>query len=179
MNAFDRLTAILNGNKQDIDRLPAMNSVGTYTLASMQAFNAHWPDAHRNPEKMARLAAGLYKLAGLDNITVPFDLTLEAEALGAPVDFFEGKMKWPTVKGFIADEASDLRIPGDLLSAGRIPTVLKALGILREKYGGEVPVIAYVNAPFTSIGSYLVDHGGFKINQVEVPITIKNRPFRK
>ena len=50
MNAFDRLTATLKGNKRDIDRLPAMNSVGTYTLDSMKALDAHWPDAHRNPE---------------------------------------------------------------------------------------------------------------------------------
>ena len=155
MNAFDRLTAILKGNKRDVDRLPAMNSVGTYNLDSMETLDAYWPDAHRNPEKMARLAAGQSMLAGLDNITVPFDLTLEAEAFGAPVDFFEGRVKWPTVTGFIADDASDLRIPGDLLSAGRIPTVLKALSILSEEYGGEVPVIAYINAPFTSIGATL------------------------
>jgi [methyl-Co(III) methanol-specific corrinoid protein]:coenzyme M methyltransferase len=161
MNAYDRLMAVLRGKRRDVDRLPAMNPVGTYTLDSMEALDAHWPDAHRDPEKMARLAAGLSKLTGLDNITVPFDLTLEAEAFGAPVDYFEGKVKWPTVTGFIAHDASDLRIPGDLLSAGRIPTVLKALGILKEEYCGKVPVIAYVNAPFTSIGSYLVEPSEF------------------
>jgi [methyl-Co(III) methanol-specific corrinoid protein]:coenzyme M methyltransferase len=161
MNAYDILTAILKGKRGDVDRLPAMNSVGTYTLDSMAAFDAHWPDAHRDPEKMARLAAGLSKLAGLDNITVPFDLTLEAEAFGAPVDYFEGQVKWPTVTDFIARDASDLRIPFDILSAGRIPAVLEALGILREEYGGEVPVVAYVNAPFTSIGSYLVEPSEF------------------
>jgi [methyl-Co(III) methanol-specific corrinoid protein]:coenzyme M methyltransferase len=161
MNTLDRLTAVLKGNKRDIDRLPAMNSVGTYTLDSMKVLDARWPDAHRDPEKMARLAAGLSKLAGLDNITVPFDLTLEAEALGAPVDYFEGQVKWPTVTDFIARDASDLEIPTDILSAGRIPTMLEALGILREEYGGEVPVIAYVNAPFTSIGSYLVEPSEF------------------
>ncbi len=118
MNSYDRLMAVLRGKKREVDRLPAMNSVGTYTLDSMEALDAHWPDAHRNPEKMARLATGLSVLAGLDNITVPFDLTLEAEAFGAPVDFFEGQVKWPTVTGFIADDASDLRIPEDLLSAG-------------------------------------------------------------
>jgi len=161
MNAFDRLTAILEGKRRDVDRLPAMNSVGTYTLDSMAALDARWPEVHRDPEKMARLAAGLSKLAGLDNITVPFDLTLEAEVLGASVDYFEGQVKWPTVTDFFAQDSSDLRIPSDILSAGRIPTVLEALGILREEYGGEVPVIAYINAPFTSIGSYLVEPSAF------------------
>jgi [methyl-Co(III) methanol-specific corrinoid protein]:coenzyme M methyltransferase len=138
-----------------------MNSVGTYTLDSMKALDAHWPDAHRDPEKMAKLAAGLSNLAGLDNITVPFDLTLEAEALGAPIDYFEGQVKWPTVTDFIARNASDLKIPANILSAGRIPIVLEALGILREEYEGEVPLIAYINAPFTSIGSYLVEPSEF------------------
>ncbi len=161
MNAYDRLTNVLNGKKRTIDRLPAMNSVGTYTLESMNAFDAQWPDAHKDPKKMARLAAGLSNLAGLDNITVPFDLTLEAEAFGAPVEYFKDQVKWPTVKRFIARDASDLQIPNDVLSAGRIPQVLEALRILREEYGGEVPVIAYINAPFTSIGSYLVEPSEF------------------
>jgi [methyl-Co(III) methanol-specific corrinoid protein]:coenzyme M methyltransferase len=161
MNAYDRLTNVLDGKKRSIDRLPAMNSVGTYTLESMNAFDAKWPDAHRDPKKMARLAAGLSKQAGLDNITVPFDLTLEAEAFGAPVEYFNDQVKWPTVKRFIAQDASDLQIPDDVLSAGRIPQVLEALRILRAEYGGEVPVIAYINAPFTSIGSYLVEPSDF------------------
>jgi [methyl-Co(III) methanol-specific corrinoid protein]:coenzyme M methyltransferase len=161
MNAFDRLMNILNGKKRDINRLPAMNSVGTYTLESMKSFDAQWPDAHRNPKKMARLAAGLSKLAGLDNITVPFDLTLEAEAFGAPVDYFNDQVKWPTVKRFIARSAGDLQFPDDILSAGRTPQVLESLRILREEYGGKVPVIAYINAPFTSIGSYLVEPSEF------------------
>ena len=161
MNAFDRLTNILNGKKRDIDRLPAMTSVGTYTLEAMKAFDAQWPDAHTDPKKMARLAAGLSKLAGLDNITVPFDLTLEAEAFGAPVEYFETQVKWPTVKRFIARNVNDLQFSDDILSTGRIPQVLEALSILREKNWGEVPVIAYVNAPFTSIGSYLVEPSEF------------------
>ncbi|MES0325897.1 MAG: uroporphyrinogen decarboxylase family protein [Candidatus Bathyarchaeia archaeon] len=161
MNAYDRLTNVLDGKKRSIDRLPAMNSVGTYTLESMNAFDAKWPDAHKDPKKMARLAAGLSKQAGLDNITVPFDLTLEAEAFGAPVEYFKEQVKWPTVKRFIAQDASDLQIPDDVLSAGRIPQVLEALRILRAEYGGEVPVIAYINAPFTSIGSYLVEPSDF------------------
>jgi [methyl-Co(III) methanol-specific corrinoid protein]:coenzyme M methyltransferase len=153
--------SILDGKKQAIDRLPAMNSVGTYTLETMNEFDAIWPDAHWDQNKMARLASGLSKLAGLDNITVPFDLTLEAEVFGAPVDYFPNQVKWPTVKRFIASKASDLQFPTDILSNGRIPQVLEALRILKRDYGGKVPVISYINAPFTSIGSYLVEPSEF------------------
>ena len=152
---------VLEGEKLVIDRLPAMNSVGTYTIEIMGKFEARWPEAHRDSKKMARLAAGLSKLTGIDNITVPFDLTLEAEVFGAPVDYFKGQVKWPTVKSFIASKASDLQIPEDILSNGRIPQVLKAIRILKNDFVGKVPVIAYINAPFTSIGSYLVEPSEF------------------
>ena len=134
-----------------------MNSVGTYTRGAMDAFDAHWPDSNRDPEKMARLAAGLHKLAGLDNVTLPFELTLEAEIFGAPLQFFEGKVKWPTVKGFIAHTVSDLKFPEDISKAGRVPVVVEAIKMLKKEFEGKVPIIAYVNCPFTSISSYLVE----------------------
>lgn len=157
MNSFERVMAILRGRKNNIDRLPAMNSVGTYTVDSMKAYDAFWPAAHKDPEKMARLAEGLHKSAGLDNVTVPFELTLEAEVFGAPLKFFEDKIKWPTVTKFTKHDISDIKFPKDISSSGRIPIITKAIKILKKKYDGKVPIIAYLNCPFTSISSYLVD----------------------
>ncbi len=149
--------AILKGKKGEIDRIPAMNSVGTYTIDSMKTFNASWPDAHRDPEKMAKLAIGLHKLTGLENATVPFELTLEAEVFGAPLQFFEDQMKWPSVKRFIASEISDLQFPQDIQEAGRVPVVIEAIKLLKREFEGLIPIIAYINCPFTSISSYLVE----------------------
>ena len=149
--------AVLNGRKEEVDRLPAMNSVGTYTVDAMKTFDACWPAAHKNPEKMARLAMGLSKLARLDNVTVPFELTLEAEVFGAQLRFFEEKIRWPSVKGFVAQRVSDVKLPDDALTAGRIPVVCDAIKILKKELDGKTPIIAYINCPFTSIGSYLVD----------------------
>jgi len=157
MKSYDRLMAVLSGRNSDIDRLPAMNSVGTYTLNAMKVFDTFWPDAHRDPEKMARLAVGLHKLTGLDNATLPFELTFEAEIFGAPIKFFSDEIKWPTVKRFIAHDISDLRFPKDISTAGRIPVVLKAIKILKKKFDKKTPIIAYINCPFTSLSSYLVE----------------------
>jgi [methyl-Co(III) methanol-specific corrinoid protein]:coenzyme M methyltransferase len=157
MNSYERLRTILKGKKDAVDQLPAMNSVGTYTLPVMKAFDAYWPDAHRNPQKMARLAAGLHKLTGLDNITLPFELTFEAEIFGAPLQFFEEEIKWPTVKRFIASEVSDLSFPEDVSTAGRIPVVTNAIKTLKREFNSRIPIIAYITCPFTSISSYLVD----------------------
>ena len=157
VNSYERLTAVLTGRKQEIDRLPVINSVGTYTQDAMKAFDAFWPAAHKDPEKMARLAMGLSKLTGLDNATVPFELTLEAEVFGAPLQFFEEKIRWPSVKECIAQTVADLKFPDDVMKAGRISVVCDAIRILKKELDGKTPVIAYVNCPFTSIGSYLMD----------------------
>ena len=157
MNSFERMMAVLDGRKNEIDRLPAINSVGTYTIDSMKTYDAYWPAAHKDPEKMARLSEGLHKSAGLDNVTVPFELTLEAEVFGATLRFFENKVKWPTVSKFTIHDVSDIHFPKDIASSGRIPIIIKAIKILKKKYEGKVPIIANLNCPFTSISGYLVD----------------------
>ena len=84
MNPYERLMALLEGRKGDVDRLPVWCPARTCTLDGMKMFDAYWPEAHKDPEKMARLAASVYELTGNENISVPFDMTMEAEALGAP-----------------------------------------------------------------------------------------------
>lgn len=154
---YDRVINILSGDKDKVDRVPCVNSVSTATVNFMQVFGASWPNAHREPEKMAKLASAAHKLCGLDNITLPFDMTVEAEILGAPIEFFERQLKWPTVKRFLAEDISDLVIPKDVSTAGRIPVVVEAIKILKKSFDAKVPINVYINPPFTSISSYLVD----------------------
>jgi [methyl-Co(III) methanol-specific corrinoid protein]:coenzyme M methyltransferase len=160
MNPYERLMAFLEGKKEDADRLPVWCPARTCTIDGMKVFDAYWPEAHKDPEKMARLAASVYELTGNENISVPFDMTLEAEALGAPCEYFEGKIKWISVKKFIATDIYDMDIPQDpseFPERGRIPVCLEAIKILKKKYGGKVPVMGIVNCPFTSVGSYVLD----------------------
>ncbi|NIO36363.1 methylcobamide--CoM methyltransferase, partial [Candidatus Bathyarchaeota archaeon] len=60
MNPYERLMTVLEGKKENVDRFPVWCSARTLTLDSMKIFDAYWPEAHRDPEKMARLAAGVY-----------------------------------------------------------------------------------------------------------------------
>lgn len=164
MNSYERIVAILEGEKEEVDRLPAFNSVCTYTIDGMKSFDAYWPAAHEDPVKMAKLGSALHRLAGLESVVVPFELTLEAEVFGAPVEFFEDKIKWPSVKKFIAHRVSDLKLPPkpeDVREAGRIPVVCEAIKILKKEFEGKVPVIATICCPFESISSYLVDSSEF------------------
>jgi MtaA/CmuA family methyltransferase len=171
MNSYDRVLDALAGKR--IDRIPCVNSVGTYTRQFMELESAFWPEAHRDPEKMARLASAAHRRCGLDNITVPFDLVVEAEVLGAPINYFEGKIKWPSVRNFIVKDISDLRIPNDASCSGRVSLVMRAINSLKKTYENEAPIIAYINCPFTSISSYLVDTTDFLMRIKTDPQMIK------
>jgi len=157
MMPYDRVMLMLHGKRDEVDRIPCINSVGTYTIDFMKASEAYWPYSHKDPEKMAKLASAAHTLCGLDNVSVPFDMTVEAEALGTPIDFHENSLKWPSVREFIAKDVSDLSLPRDVSEAGRIPVIVKAIKILKKEFEGKVPVNAFIAPPFTSISSYVVD----------------------
>jgi [methyl-Co(III) methanol-specific corrinoid protein]:coenzyme M methyltransferase len=123
----------------------------------MQTYNAYWPRAHKDPVKMAKLGSAAQRLCGLDNVSLPFCMTVEAEAFGAPINFHEEMIKWPSITTFQVKEPTDLTIPQDVSTAGRIPVIIKAIKLLKKEYDGKVPINVYLAPPFTSISSYLVD----------------------
>jgi len=160
MSPYERLMAILDGRKDVIDRIPACSLISAYNIEGMQVFDAYWPDAHKDPEKMAKLGSALHELAGLENVIVPFELTLEVEALGIELEFFEGLIKWPSVRKYWVTDVKQLKIPErpeEMRERGRVPVVCKALKILKERYHGKVPVIAAIDFPWQAIGGYVVD----------------------
>jgi [methyl-Co(III) methanol-specific corrinoid protein]:coenzyme M methyltransferase len=160
-SSYDRFMAVLEGRPGDADRVPCVNTTSVATLEFMEAYDAYWPSAHHDPVKMARLGSAAHRLCGLDNVSVPFCMTVEAEVFGSVIDFHEGSVRWPSIKEIHVAEPSDLMIPGEVSEAGRVPVVVEAIRLLNEEYGGEVPVNAYMAPPFTSISSYLVDSISF------------------
>ena len=157
LSSYDRVMAKLKGNRKETDRVPCINSTSVATIDLMKACDAYWPRAHKNPEKMAKLGSAAHRLCGLDIISIPFCMTVEAETLGAPIEFFNDRIKWPTAKKFIAKTVSDLRLPKDVSQTGRIPVILEAIRILKSEFEGKVPINIFMVPPFTSVSSYLVD----------------------
>jgi [methyl-Co(III) methanol-specific corrinoid protein]:coenzyme M methyltransferase len=157
MMPYERLMAILSGKKNTVDRIPCINSVSVSTVEFMKTYGAYWPAAHRDSEKMAKLASAAYRSCSLEIVSVPFCMTVEAEVLGAKIDFHENTIKWPSVRSFQVKDLSDLKFPEDISRFGRIPIITEAIKILKDEFGGKVPVNAYIVPPFTSLSSYLVD----------------------
>ncbi|MGD8505779.1 MAG: MtaA/CmuA family methyltransferase [Candidatus Bathyarchaeota archaeon] len=157
MTSYERLMNVLNGKKDDIDRIPCMNSASVSTTEFMKTYDAYWPAAHKDPEKMAKLGSAAHRLCGLDNVSLPFCMTVEAEVLGAKIKFHEDKIKWPSVREFHVEDPSDLKFPEDVSQAGRVPVVVEAIRRLKKEFEGKAPVNVYMVPPFTSISSYLVN----------------------
>ncbi len=160
-SSYDRFMAVLNGKPGDIDRTPCVNTTSVATIGFMEAFDAYWPAAHHDPLKMARLGSAAHRMCGLDNVSVPFCMTVEAEVFGSVIDFHESSVRWPSIREFQITEPSDLMIPEDVSETGRVPVVVEAIRLLKEEFDGVVPVNAYMAPPFTSISSYLVDSISF------------------
>jgi [methyl-Co(III) methanol-specific corrinoid protein]:coenzyme M methyltransferase len=154
---YERFMAILNGEKKNVNRIPCINSVSVSTIEFMKTYDAYWPEAHKDPIKMAKLGSAAHRLCGLDNVSVPFCMTVEAEVLGAVIDFHEDNIKWPSVRGFHLEDPSELKFPKDVSKVERVPVIMKAIRILKKEFEGKVPVNAYIVPPFTSLSSYVVD----------------------
>lgn len=170
MNEYERAKLVLEGRIEELDRVPcSCYGVGVFTTESLSKANAEWLDAFKDAEKMAKIASIPHRLCGLESITVPHDILVEAEAIGMMPDFRKkqakrGKYIWPNIMeremtkdGTKIEKAEDLPIPDDIANAGRIPVVTKALKILHEEFYGKVPVCVRTVAPFTALTGYIMD----------------------
>ncbi|MGD1074542.1 MAG: uroporphyrinogen decarboxylase family protein [Thermodesulfovibrionales bacterium] len=148
----ERVLKFLNGEK--VDRPPIFSGMGNVIKPVLDKYGIVFSRVHRDPELMARAAAGMYREFGYECAVVPFDLGVEAEALGAKMNFYdevEGLL-YPTVKEKSVKDVSDVHIPEDLEHAGRIPVVTGAIRALRRELGSDVAIGAYVLGPFTLAG---------------------------
>jgi len=148
--------------REEIDRIPVFSGMGNVTIHGLEKHGWKFSDIHTDARKMASMAASTFQLFGLECVIVPIDMGLEAEALGAKINFYPHRtdVVYPTVSQKIAEQVKDLnlQIPSDLANAGRIPLVTEAIRYLKEEVGDQVAIGAWVLGPYTLAGQ-LVDIG--------------------
>lgn len=157
MNAKERVMAVLNHQKPD--RIPCFGANSTVTYEQMEQVQAFWPEGHEKAETMAKQAIAAYRMLGFDAVRLPFSQTFEAEALGCkikPGRGVDGKEGIPGIDHpppFVLEDTPAL--PEDFLSRGKIPALLKAVRLIKEELGDEVPVVAGIIGPFTIAGALI------------------------
>jgi [methyl-Co(III) methanol-specific corrinoid protein]:coenzyme M methyltransferase len=146
MNPLERFTAALH--QEDVDRPPVAGPTKTGIVDLMKSSNSFWPDAQKKAEDMANLALAAHKVAGMESVTIPFDRFVEVEAMGCQLEGWD-MVQQPRAVPIIdnPDDLKKVKTP-DPLKDGRMPAVLKATKILKEKVGDKVPIIATIASPF-------------------------------
>lgn len=148
MTLKENLLKALNG--EAVEKTPCVSVTQTGTVEMMDAVGAEWPEAHTNSEKMADLAIAAHELGGLEAVRLPYCLTVLAEAMGCEVNMGT-KNRQPSVIAhpYEKPDMLDGATKPDLKTAGRIPAVLEAIKITREKVGPDVPIICGMEGPIT------------------------------
>ena len=139
------LTAMLGGKP---DRLPVGNVVSVATVEQMRMVDAWFPEAHSNPEIMARLASAGHEVLGFDTIMPVFSVTQEAAALGCEVNWGDPKTM-PTVRSHPFSLTNNFALPQDWIEAPSIQVVLESLHLLRQRFGDRVVIVGKVMGPWT------------------------------
>ena len=144
-------TRVLNALAgKEVDRTPVSNPTNVATVELMDLVKAPFPEANRDPELNARLAATGYTELGFDSIMPVFSIIQESSALGCEIQW-EVKDNWPTVRMYkpVWNEPDDINIPKDFWEHQDIKAVLKSLEILQKTYGKEVAIIGKAMGPWT------------------------------
>jgi [methyl-Co(III) methanol-specific corrinoid protein]:coenzyme M methyltransferase len=157
----EKILDLLSGKK--IDSKPAFSGLIHVTAEGMQSEGLIFHETHKDANKMAKAAASTFKLSRLPSAVVPLDLYVEAEALGAEINFREDmEFEFPQVrKAGLFRSAKDLTteitkgsrrpdvILGKFLNKGRIKLVCEAIKLLKEDVGNDVVIGGMIPGPYT------------------------------
>jgi len=148
MKPRERVLNALTG--KPVDRPPVANPTNVATVELMDMVDAPFPDACRDPELAARLAATGHTELGFDSVMPYFTIIQESAALGCDMQW-EEKDNWPTVRMYnpIWRGPDDVHIPKGFLEHPDNRTITQAIEILREELGDEVAVIGKTMGPWT------------------------------
>ncbi len=130
-----------------------------------------WPKAQQSAREMAGLAWACHEIAGIESVRVPFDLTVEAEAMGCSVRFGDGPTTPPTASPLKENEMDRLIVPSPYKD-GRMPEVLEAIELLKAKTNDEVPIITAIATPFEILSSTM-DFEAIAMSFIEDPEFLK------
>ena len=148
MTPRERVMNALNG--LPVDRTPVSNPTNVATVELMDLVDAPFPDACRDPELNARLAATGYTELGFDSIAPYFTIIQESSALGCEMQW-EQKDNWPTVRmsNPIWKSVEDINIPDNFLQHQDNLAIIESIKILKQEFGNEVAIIGKTMGPWT------------------------------
>lgn len=150
-----RLHAAIRGEPCDQPAFLCPGGMMNMAVTDAMTSDAEWPNAHTSAAQMAALALRAHDLTGLDNVGLPFCMTIEAEGLGARVTLGSHETE-PRVTSYVLDGLDDLdRLKRFDAEAGRAAVAVKAVAKLASDPGSP-PLVVCLTGP-VSLATSLVE----------------------
>ena len=157
MTSRERVLKLFAG--EDVDRPPCFSGMGNVTTEGLKSLGYKFAAIHLDAKMMAAAAASTYKLFGFECGVAPFDLCIEAEALGCEINVYAHSedLLYPTIKKKLIHNETEMEIaiPSNLTERGRVPLMMEAIKLLKKDIGGDAAVGTYVLGPFTLAGQIM------------------------
>lgn len=157
MTEKERLLKVLHN--EPVDRPPVICPGGMMTMASREVMiktGCRWPAVHRDAKKMVELSIAMHRETGIENLGIPFCMTVEAEALGGEVEDGD-EITSPSMVHYPLKSVQQWKNLKDLnpYKDGRLPTILQCTTqVSRES--PDTPVIGNLVGPL-SLATSLLD----------------------
>jgi [methyl-Co(III) methanol-specific corrinoid protein]:coenzyme M methyltransferase len=175
----ETILSLFSGKK--IDTQPAFSGLIHVTEEGLQSEGLVFHEVHKDARKMAKASASTFRLSSLPSAVAPLDMLVEAEALGATIDFLEYReFVFPQIaKPLFASTkhlSSGYFKSADYVNKGRIPLVCEAIQLLKEDVGQDAVIGAMIPGPYTLL-LYLIEPGGLFAEMKREPSSVQNALF--
>ncbi len=142
--------------KEPVDIMPFFSGMGMVVMPGIKEAGVRFASVHTDAERMAMSAIQSAKLMGFDCVIIPYDMTMESEAMGNTISLYEDseEILYPTIPEKIWKTLDDPVIPEDITSMGRLPLIPEAIKIIKER-APEYPIGCWQLGPFTQAGQIL------------------------
>lgn len=140
-----------------IDHMGFFSGMGSVMMPGLEANGLKFATVHTDAERMAKAAYASCTQFGLESAVVPFDMTIESEALGNTISLYEDSedILYPTIPNKIWTTMQDVVIPDDVHERGRFPMLFDCIKILKGLCNDEFAVGSWSLGPFTLAGQVL------------------------
>lgn len=142
--------------REPIDTMPIFSGLSMLAKPALDEAGYDFSSIHADHQRMAWAAIRSARMMGVDCIVVPFDITMQSEALGNHVNFYENTsdVVFPTIPEKIWKTLDEVDIPDSIVERGRHHLVPKAIGIIKQE-AAEYPIGVWLRGPFTQLGQIL------------------------
>jgi hypothetical protein len=107
--------------KEPVDTMPFFSGMGMVVMPGIEKAGVNFPTIHTDPERMAMSAIWSARLMGFDCVVIPYDMTMESEAVGNTISLYEDSedILYPTIPNKIWSTLDEVEIPDNITEIGR------------------------------------------------------------